>query len=242
MQTALYVALSSQISQLRKVDSLSQNVANANTVGYRAEVIRFSEVVAKTGSVNSSFTKASSEIISRRSGGITHTGNATDLAIAGDGWFAVRGSDGQAYTRDGRLSISGNGYLTNLAGLSVLDVGGGAIMLDPAGPPPEISRDGAITQGGVQAGVLGIFKLPSDARLTRHDNVSLVSDAPALPVVDFTNDGVIQGAVENSNVDSIQEISSLISAQRHFESISASIGSAEESLSEAIRMLGPTSR
>src|SRR5271154_6110555 len=124
MQNSLYVALSGQVSVERRLETIANNVANMNTVGFRADAVRFEEQVAKAGSNSLSYVSNGNEFVSRKSGPLTRTDNKLDLAIQGDGWFAVSQNGKTIYTRDGRFQLSGDGTLQNINGAQVLDAGG----------------------------------------------------------------------------------------------------------------------
>ena len=112
MQNGLYVALSGQVSVERRLETIANNVANMNTVGFRADAVRFEEQVAKAGDNSLSYVSGGAEYVSRRTGPLTRTNNRLDLAIQGDGWFAIKQNGDTVYTRDGRFQLSADGSLT----------------------------------------------------------------------------------------------------------------------------------
>ena len=95
-----------------------------------------------------------------------------------------------------------------------------------------------ITQNGRQIGAIGLFAIAPDASLKRAENSSVVPDKPATPILDFTRDGVVQGAVENSNVDPVREMTRLIEVTRAFDGVAAETSQSETSLQDAIKALG----
>ncbi|HEV3042330.1 MAG TPA: flagellar basal body rod C-terminal domain-containing protein, partial [Roseiarcus sp.] len=95
-----------------------------------------------------------------------------------------------------------------------------------------------ITQDGKQISAIGLFSIPYDAKLTRTVNSGVIPNKPATPILDFTQNGVIQGTVEGSNVNPILEMSKLISVTRSFDSISNAMAQSESSLQDAIKTLG----
>jgi flagellar basal-body rod protein FlgF len=169
------------------------------------------------------------------------TGGPLDVAVQGEGWFALRTADGVAYTRDGRLHMDEGGALLSVTNAPILDAGGAPIQLDPAGGAPTISQDGMISQNGAQVGAIGLFTIDPAARLSRSSNSSVIPDIPASPVLDFTNDGIMQGMAEGSNVNPVLEMARMINVSRSFESASNAIQSSENSLQDAIKSLGATS-
>lgn len=239
MEQALYVSLSAQMALERRLQSVAANVANARSAGYRADGVRFSTVVDRIARQEAvDYASAGESFISRETGPMTETGNPMDVAVQGGAWFSVMTAAGPAYTRDGRMTMDPAGRLKTVTGQPVLDAGGAEIVLDPNGGPPDIARDGMISQDGRQLGAIGLFAIPEDAGLTRVEDVALIPDRPAEPVLDFTADGVLQGYVEQSNVDAVGELVRLIAIQRSFESASGTFERTEKALNEAIRTLG----
>lgn len=241
MQSSLYVALSGQVALQRRLDTIANNIANMNTGGYRAEEVSFSTVFANTGATRTAFASSGEDYISRACGELTTTGNPLDIAVQGEGWFALRTPAGIAYTRDGRLHMDAGGALLSVNNYPILDAGGAAILLDPSAGAPTISQDGMISQSGRQLGAVGLFSLDSSANLSRYDNSAVLSDQPGTPVLDFTNNGVLQGATEGANVNPVMEMSKMIDVSRAFDSAGTAIQSSESSLLDAIKTLGATS-
>jgi flagellar basal-body rod protein FlgF len=241
MQPSLYVSLSGQLSLMRRLETLSHNVANVTTGGFRAEEIKFDQLLSDKTDSPTAFVSAGSTYISRKAGEVTRSDNPLDVAVTGDAWLAFQDQGGTVYTRDGRMTMTPEGELRTLTGRPVLDVGGAPIQLNPNGGTPTIASDGTITQGGQQMGALGLFTIPAQANLTRHENSGVIPDMAAQPALDFTRVGILQGYSEQSNVNPVSEISRLIQIQRSFDSISNTMSAAEETLSSAVRTLGETS-
>jgi flagellar basal-body rod protein FlgF len=238
MQNSLYVSLSGQVALERRLETIANNVANMNTVGFRADGVTFETEVARAGDNRVAFASAGSDYISRLNGGVTKTDNPLDIAVQGDGWFGIRTPGGTAYTRDGRMQMTEAGNLVTLNGYPVLDAGGAPIILDSSAGPPTIAGDGMINQNGKQVGAIGLFSIDNAAKLTRADNSAVITDKPAVPILDFTQDGVIQGYVEGSNVDPIREMTKLIAVTRAFDGVSNGLSQMETTLHDAIKTLG----
>ena len=120
----------------------------------------------------------------------------------------------------------------------MLDVGGAPILLDPEGGPPQIARDGTITQDNQQIGALGLFRIDPEAELIRAEGSGVIPDRPAEPILDFVRDGVIQGYIERANVNPVLEMTHLIMVSRAFDAVTSSLNETESSLREAVRTLG----
>lgn len=241
MQPSLYVSLSGQMALMRRLDTVAHNVANVTTAGFRAEEIKFDELLSEKTDSPTAFVSASSTYISRKAGEVVRTDNPLDVAVNGDAWLAYQGPSGPVYTRDGRMTMTPEGELRTLTGYPILDVGGAPVQVNPSAGAPTIARDGSISQGGRQVGALGLFTIPEEAKLTRFENSGVLPNMAAQPALDFSRVGTMQGFMEQANVNPVSEISRLIQIQRSFDSISNTLTKTEETMSSAVRTLGETS-
>jgi len=241
VQSGLYVSLSSQMALERRLTTIADNMANLNTVGFRATEVKFDEVLSKTqNDINAkiAFVNQGNDYLSTKNGELSQTGNTLDFAIKGDAWFAIDTPVGQVLTRDGRFTIKETGELVSVRGYPVLDAGGAPIQLNRAGGPPTVGADGKVIQDDRQVATIGLFTADITKGFVRFENsgVSMV-DEPQ-PVVDNPEVSVMQGYLENSNVNGIGEMTQLIQVNRAFESISSLMRDSESSLSSAIKVLG----
>jgi flagellar basal-body rod protein FlgF len=241
MQSSLYVALSSQIAFQRRMETIANNVANASTPGFRREEIKFEAMLSHSASEPVAFASTGDAFIKRDPGQMIKTGNPLDVAVQGDAWFAIRTPAGNVYTRDGRMKITPEGELQSIDGYPILDAGGGQLQINPNSGPLDIASDGMITQNNQQIGAIGLFTIDPAAKLSRYENSGVIPDKPATPALDFNRVGVVQGHIEGSNVNPMWEMSQLIMASRSYDAVSNSIDKSEDSLTEAIKALGPSS-
>lgn len=241
MQSSLYVALSSQIALSRQLETIAGNVANSPTTGFRADQVVFHTLVSHTPSGDVAFASRGGTFVSRATGEIVRTDGALDIAVKGHGWLAVETSNGRAYTRDGRLSMAADGTVRTAAGHALLDTGGTPMQLLPSGGPVQIADDGSVRQGGRTAGVIGLFDIDPQAKVTRIDPSTVTTDAATAAPADGKKSSIVQGYLERTNANPILEMSKLITVQRSFEAISAAVSSTESTLHEAIRTLGGSS-
>ena len=131
--------------------------------------------------------------------------------------------------------------MRTLNGDPILDAGGAPILVDTAGGPLVVSTDGMISQNGRQVGAIGLFAIDANANLRRAENSGVVPDKPAKAILDFTRDGVVQGAVESSNVDPVKEMTRLIEVTRAFDGVAAEFAQSEDLVQNAIKTLGSAS-
>lgn len=237
MDQSLYVSLSAQITREQRLNTIASNIANAQTVGFRATQVRFAEVLQKTTEGDVSYAAKGVEYLDATAGALEQTGNPLDFAIRGDAWFGVETPAGIAVTRDGRFTMSDNGDLVTLNGDPVLDPGGAPIQLNPAGGVPELGADGFIRQGGQQVGALGLFAFEPQPGFQRAGSSGILVGGDPEPIVDNPDVGVVQGHVEQSNVDPLREITRLIQVQRTFEEAANMSQESEQSIERTIQAL-----
>ncbi|MBZ9740144.1 MULTISPECIES: flagellar basal-body rod protein FlgF [unclassified Mesorhizobium] len=241
MRDSLYVALSAQMALERRLDTIADNVANANTVGFRATGVKFEDVVSGTGQKSVSFASSGKTFLSGAHGAMTETGNPFDFAIQGDAWFAIDTPAGTVMTRDGRFSMNENGELMSVEGHPVLDAGGAPIQLDPRNGPPKAGSDGSLRQNDQLVGSIGLYNFDPGENFVRYGNSGIVPARTPEPVTDRSDIGVAQGFVEESNVNPVLEMTRLIMVQRAFENTAALMRQTDSSSDEAIKTLGSKS-
>ena len=241
MDASSPVALSGQLALQKRLNSIANNVANSRTAGFRAEGIRFSSNPSHAFARSISYASVGENFFSRNNGPVVKTDNPLDVAIKGDAWLAVKSPNATVYTRDGRMRMAPDGQLQTLTGYPVLDIGGSPIQLDVKAGPPKIASDGMITQGNRQVSAIGLFAIEPNAKLRRFDTSSVIPDSKPKGIVDFSSTNILQGFVEQSNVNAIMEMSRLIEVSRAFEMLNSFVSERDRTSSEAIRTLGSAS-
>lgn len=223
MDRLVYTALSGLRSQMQAQASIANNIANATTVGFRADRVSFDRMVLN-GSAFDTRQMASEEIddIDRSAGTIFQTGRPLDVAVTGNSWIAVQAADGsEAYTRRGDLTVAPSGVLETGDGFPVMG-SGGPITVPPA-QKVTIAADGTISivpPGGDpnQPQVLDRIKLASpkgSSTVKGTDNLLHVKGGGVLP--DDIDATVESGALEQSNVNLTQALVDMIENQRSYE-------------------------
>jgi flagellar basal-body rod protein FlgF len=238
MQSGLYVALSSQIALERRLTTIADNLANMNTVGFRATQLKFDDVLTNADGAKVSYVNEGQEYISTQNGGLLQTKNPLDFATKGDTWFSIETPSGNAITRDGRFSMLETGALVTIEGYPVLDAGGGQITLNPNAGPPEMSQDGTLYQNGQPIAALGILEADVGPNFIRAGNSAIIPTTQPQAVVDRTGAGVVQGYLEQANINPIQQMTNMITVSRAFEQVTQLMRDSETSLSDAIKTLG----
>jgi flagellar basal-body rod protein FlgF len=238
MESSGYVALSAQLAIDKRLSTVANNVANAGTVGYRAAGVVFNALASPTESFETVFASVGKGNVNLASGGLKQTGNALDLAIKGEMFFGYQGTGGTYYSRDGRLTMLDSGELINPLGHPLVDGSGSPIAVKPDGGPLAIQANGTIIQDGKPVGQIGLFNLDLSNGFERAGSAGIVpKQAPE--AADIAEDGaVIQGYVEESNVDPVSEMVRLIQVTRAFEAATTLSGKIFDAESEAIKTLG----
>jgi flagellar basal-body rod protein FlgF/flagellar basal-body rod protein FlgG len=220
MDSGYYAACTALVSRTQALDTIANNLANASTVGYRAQHNVFSSVLAEAGSAPDSPMNAainnygilSGTTLDQSQGALQKTGNNLDLAIQGSGFFVVQTASGPMYTRNGSFQISSKGQLVTASSDPVLGPNG------PISMPPgdvSISSDGTISSNGAVAGKVKLVQFAPGTSLTSGGETYY--SAPAKSEVAATDSSVKQGMVESSNVNPVTSMVELITAQRSAE-------------------------
>lgn len=215
METAGYAALSRQTSLMREMQVIANNIANANTTGFRQEGVVFSEYISE-GDGASSVAMGAGRIgtTSFEQGQLKMTGGQYDLAIEGEGFFLVGAPEGPRLTRAGAFSPGADGTLMTPDGHPVLDDGGAPIFVPPQAIDLAVARDGTISTEGQAIGRIGVVRPLDPLRMTREGGQMFDSPAGFEPV-EATR--VMQGFVEASNVDPILQVARMVEVQRAYE-------------------------
>lgn len=222
MSHGIYSALSGAIAQQRALDVVANNVANVGTTGYRADRAVFEEALTAAepdalGRSQLRFT-AVGEISTVDSPGVLRqTDNSLDVALQGDGYFAVRTAAGERFTRAGAFVTDGDGTLRTLGGAAVLDTRGRPLSLPSEASQILIAPDGTISADGADLGGLRVVRFATPDALSKEGGTLFAAreGTRALPVDDRTQ--VVQGHVELSNVNAVAGLNELITVSRSFE-------------------------
>ena len=237
MDNATYTALTRQSGLLREMRAVANNIANASTTGYRSEGVIFSEYIEELGPGAASLSMAAARVRETlpSQGGLATTGGPFDLAIQGDGCFMVQAPGGQRLPRAGSFTPNENGDLVTMEGYPVLDAGGAPVFVPQGTGPVAIAADGTMSADGVPIGQIGIFMPMDMAGMVREDGVRFRADAGTEPAL---NGKMLQGFLEESNVDPILQVSRMIEVQRAYELGQSFIDKEDERIRGVIKALG----
>jgi flagellar basal-body rod protein FlgG len=237
MNSGVYSALSGNLTAQRRLEVLSNNLANANTVGFKADQIQFETLLATAaGTQPTSETPAiSTERFSTdfSQGSLQKTDNTLDVALDGDGFFAVNTPQGIAYTRQGSFHRAPGGRLVTAEGYEVQGTGNLTIN----GSQIEINGKGQITADGAQVGTLSVFDFPKPYQFNKLGGGLFQPATPQATPGPSTAE-VKQGYLEGSNVKVIVEMARMIEASRYFESCAKAVKSYDDMAAKAANDLG----
>jgi flagellar basal-body rod protein FlgF len=223
MDSGYYAAYAGLAARMQALDTAASNLANAQTAGYRAEREYFRAVLldplegnSQLGGTVNNYGVLGGDHLDLHQGVLTATGNALDLAIEGQGFFAVQTPNGVRYTRDGGFHRTRDGQLVTAAGEPVLSSQGKPIPV----PPGEISvgADGSLSVGGATVANVGVFTFPAGTQLTPEGTNRYLAPANVKAVLS-AGANIHQGALEAANQDVIQGSLDLLMMQRQAETM-----------------------
>ncbi len=214
MDASGYVTLSRQSGLLNQMDAIANNIANSSTTGFKREGMVFSEYVSRTpGGPSLSLGFGNTRVVDLQQAGISKTGGSLDFAVEGDGFFMVNTPQGQMLTRAGSFTPGADGTLQTADGFPVLDGTGSNIFIPPTAKNIGVAQDGTMSADGAPIAKIGLWA-PTDPLTLKHQEGTLFSASGYQQV---EGGKIIQGSLEESNVDPVTEVANMISVQRAYE-------------------------
>jgi flagellar basal-body rod protein FlgF len=241
MDNAIYVGLSRQILLQRELDIVANNLANADTAGFKFESLMASDDAVTTPTPGAAttpvdFVAAAGVARDYTQGPLTQTGAPLDVAIDGKGFFQISTAAGPRYTRDGRFRLDATGRLVTQDGDPV-EGDGGDIVLDPKKGQVAIAANGDISQAGQNVGKLSVVTFDSLAALSKDGN-NLYRNDSNLTAQPSTSASLKQGMLEGSNVQPVTQITRLIEVNRAYDAIASMMASTGQLSTSAVQRLG----
>ena len=225
MDKALYVTATGARATLQAQGTVSHNLANADTAGFRAALANTRAYpVQGPGHASRVGTLHTDQGFDSRTGAQRVTGNPLDVSLRPDRWLAVQAGDGgEAYTRAGNLSLTPNGQLLAGSGQPLLDENGQPLAIPPH-QALEIGQDGTVSivplgEGPNTLAIVGRIRTVEapPERLARGLDGLMRNTAPAQPLPQAAGDAMATGTLERSNVDAAGALVQMIQLQRQFE-------------------------
>ena len=260
MIRSLYTAASGMKAQQFQVDTIANNIANVNTSGFKKSRLSFRSLLYQTyrepglplannqndvtGLQIGSGTEVSGSRKEMQQGVLELTGNALDLGVEGAGFFEIELPNGERrYTRNGTFRQDANGKLVTAEGYLLTD----QVAIPPDSQGISISGDGevySLDEGNVQQQIgtirLHVFPNPTGLRAMGGNYFAGTPSSGAAQQLQPTQQGagsIKQGYLERSNVETVDELVSLIVAQRNYEVNSRAVRAADEMLQQVNQMI-----
>lgn len=220
--------LAMEFDQL-KMQSISHNVANANTPAFKKQVLEalpFQDLLREK-------TPVPYQALLERQGSLEQTRQPKDLAISGDGYFQVRNNEGVFYTRRGDFQINQQGELATATGEILLGAHG---SIRPDSPDFTVDRQGFVYVDKQQIDRIQLQRF-EQPQILRYVGNSLYQTEES-PTPTDASTGILQGFIEQSNIKSVEEMMDMMQVARHFEANQRILRTADNLLSTAINQLG----
>jgi flagellar basal-body rod protein FlgF/flagellar basal-body rod protein FlgG len=222
MVSGKYSALSGAVAKEQALSNVASNLANTNTTGFKKDRISFAAILRGATQTNDAqginFARIRAIGTDFSQGGLQPTGSPLDVAIDGEGFFKVQKNNEIFYTRAGHLMLDETGMVITPDGLNVLGASDDPLQIDTtAGKNIAIAEDGSISVNGTISGSkIQVFSVEDIGKLTKAGN-SLYKLDEGTAAQPLETSRVIQGSLESSNVNMMDEMTAMISTQRAFE-------------------------
>jgi len=213
-----YIILSRLAAQERATEVLAANMANADTPGFRGSQAVFSSYLARQPEPGAmaAYTQDRATWRDFTPGPMQVTGNPLDLALPGEGFFAVGSPRGERYTRAGRFALSPDGQVVDAEGNPLLSTGGGPLAVPRGDTRVQVTGDGTVQSESGVIGKLRVVRFADPQRLQAEGDrlFAAPAEAGAEPI---ERPGVVQGSVEGSNVRPVTEMVRMMAQLRDFQ-------------------------
>jgi flagellar basal-body rod protein FlgF len=229
MIKSLYQAGRSMDGRMKSMEVIANNLANLNSTGFKREV-PFSEVLSQVNEVRM---KAVTDF---QQGVATETKNPLDFTINGKGFFVLEGEYGMSLTRNGKFTISNDGFLVNDSGRRVMGRNGAINLLETTmGENSEISisRKGELKVGEIVVDTLLIGKVDASKNYQRIDGTNFFLPDEEFELSHTEDYELLQGYLEDSNINPITEMENMISISKEYESAQKMVTFLDDSLGKA---------
>lgn len=256
MLEGLYIASSAGVKQQRKLDVISNNMANLNTPGFKRDDLVFKELIPPFAAPQSmeanrntllpsglsnqgvSYVEVNGQVTDFHQGALVSTGNPFDLAMEGDGFFVVETPDGPRYARTGSFKVDDQRRLVDKEGHVLQGVGETNLLMPIDSSVVSVDSQGSISilsnQQVQNIGQLKVVRFENPGTLKKEGNGLYSLSDPNEQALPHENPGVLQGFVEHSNVNAVEEMTKMIQTLRTFEAYQRIIQSIDDADQQSI--------
>ncbi len=249
MNIGLYQSAASLSALERWQEAVAQNMTSSQTSGYRKRTVQFS--TESTGKLNlnpGSKLSSSNEmqsVFTRANNGISFTGGETepthrdlDLALQGEGFFEIKTPDGgRAYTRSGQFQMRADRTVVTAGNCELLTEGGSPIVMLPGSAPLTFNQNGTVYQGTTALGKVSIQKFSNtDALIPSAGGLFTASPAAGMSAVEKPD--LLQGYIEQSNVQPLREMVDMVLISRAYEANQKIITTVDQQMEKTLQALG----
>lgn len=230
MSHDIYPSLSGATAAWRHLEVVANNVSNADTTGFKAQRLRFQNVMMDQGLLGDGYVQADHSVQDFTDGGVVHDDVPTHLALRGRAFFSVQTLDGEAMQRSGNFQLDSQGFLVTAEGDKVLGQSGPIQLLDGQGDL-VVTQDGGVMVDDMEVDRLKIVDVaePEPIGATRWR-------ADGARQLDRQEVTVVQGALETSNLDPMRAMTELIQTSRYFEMYQKAMQASDELDSRSLQV------
>jgi flagellar basal-body rod protein FlgF len=222
---ALTAAAASGIrARIESLDMMANNLANASTAGFKIDSESYGLYLSSEAAESPEGTHpAILPVIQNQwtdfsQGTLLSTGNSTDVALSGKGFFVATTSSGPLYTRNGNFRVSGTGQLQTAEGYAVQGTDGNPITIDSS-KPVEVTPDGAVRHDGTDISLIAVVDFPDPTVLAKRGGTYFKNSMPDSNPVPATQVEIRQGKLEAANSESAHSAARLVTVLRQFEAL-----------------------
>lgn len=240
MDSGLYSAASGLTESLRAQEITANNLANVNTPGYKRRLAVFHPFHKVLADQLSQGTALGDVVVDFSPGPIQHTGNALDFAIHGDGFFVLGGAAAYLYTRKGNFTLRGDGTIVDTVGRPLLGDGGAELRVPPDTRKVRVTTGGQVYADDTALGRIWVVKFEGTPPLEAAAYTAFsLAEGASQPATE-PRPQVVQGALEGSNTNAVDELVAMITTLRSFEASQRVVQTIDQSLEQTTTMAQQT--
>ncbi|MCK5295445.1 MAG: flagellar basal-body rod protein FlgF [Alphaproteobacteria bacterium] len=247
MENTTYIALSRQTSLHRQLGMVANNIANMNTTAYKGEEPLFVEYLVKSQASERkfdnkvSFVQDLGTVRDFSCGQMIQTDNPLDVAIQGDGYFAIEAPEGERFTRNGSFKLDNQGQMVTSSGYPVMSEDLQPFFFAPTETQITIARDGTVSTENGTIGKLRVVEFEKQQELKKtHSGLYETSSSNSPANVESPD--LTQGMLEQSNVKPVVEMTKMIAIQRSFSKLNKIMEEEDGRIRKAVEALSRQGR